>query len=576
MDKGDAVPPDATDVAEAREVPGRTERAPAEERRRGERLRKIFFARVHGRHAAYRAMVLNISRPGALITITDPAFEISTHEADLGLAGLRVASHFGEGLRLELLEPALTIAADVVRLSEGQQGEEYVFWLGCQFDEPLTDEECRLLGVPVSVVAPEPAAPAAETAGDAEPVSPVEGAVMAGVAAGAVDPSQPVVIVQGMPVAGPQRRREDRQAARVTITPGGKTMSMHDLLGLSVERRASDIHLKAGSPVRIRVDGKLKDAGSRKLSAKDARALVRELLTPEQFDRFVEAGDLDLAYSLPGRARFRVNVLRTKREMGMAIRRIPEEVPDAAELGLAPVCTRLAEAPRGLVLVTGPTGSGKSTTLASMIQHVNRTRACHIVTMEDPIEFIHTEDQAHITQREIGCDTDDFASALKRAMRQDPDVILVGEMRDLETMQLAVTAAETGHLVFATLHTHSAVLTVDRIVDVFPPAQQRQIRMQLADALNGIVCQTLVPRLGSGVVVAQEILVASPGVRALIRDGKAPQLANMMQTGAREGMQTLEDALNDLVARGLIAPETALAKANHPKRIERGGKRLER
>ncbi|MHC4819723.1 MAG: PilT/PilU family type 4a pilus ATPase, partial [Planctomycetota bacterium] len=451
MDQGDAVTPDATDVAEPQEAPAEPERAPAEERRRGERLHKIHYARVHGRHSAYRAMVLNISRRGALITITDPTFEISTHEADLGLAGLRVASHFGEGLRLELLDPALTIAAEVVRLSEGKQADEYVFWLGCQFEEPLSDEECEILGVPVSVVAPPPSA---EDAG--QPVAAtLEGGVVAGVA-GSVDPSQPVVIVQGVPLsAAQQRRREDRQAARVTITSGGKTMSMHDLLNLSVERRASDLHLKAGSPVRIRVDGKLRDAGNRKLTPEDARSLVRDLLTPEQYDRFTESGDLDLAYSLPGRARFRVNVLRTQREMGLAIRRIPEEVPDAAQLGLAPVCTRLADAPRGLVLVTGPTGSGKSTTLASMIQHVNRTRACHIVTMEDPIEFIHTESQAHITQREIGCDTDDFASALKRAMRQDPDVILVGEMRDLETMQLAVTAAETGHLVFATLHTHS-------------------------------------------------------------------------------------------------------------------------
>jgi len=571
MDQGDALTPDATDVAEPQTTPADAERAPADERRRGERLQKVLYARAHGRHSAYRAMVLNISYRGALVTITDPDFEISAHEADLGLAGLRVASHFGEGLRLELLEPRLTLPAEVVRLSEAKQGGEYVFWLGCQFEEPLSDEECAALGVPVSVVAPPPEADVTEAA-----PAVVGGGIVAGVA-GSVDPSQPVVIVQGMPLtAAQQRRREDRAPARVSITAGGQTMNMHDLLELAVKRRASDLHLKAGSPVRIRVDGKLKDAGNRKLTGDDARALVRELLTPEQFDRFSESGDLDLAYSLPGQARFRVNVLRTKREMGLAIRRIPENVPDAAQLGLAPICSRLADAPRGLVLVTGPTGSGKSTTLASMIQHVNRTRACHIVTMEDPIEFIHTEEQAHITQREIGCDTNDFASALKRAMRQDPDVILVGEMRDLETMQLAVTAAETGHLVFATLHTHSAVLTVDRIVDVFPPTQQRQIRMQLADALKGIICQTLVPRHGSGVVVAQEILIATPGVRALIRDGKAPQLANMMQTGAKDGMQTLEDALNDLVARNLIAPETALAKANHPKRIERAGKVLNR
>ncbi|MHC4550689.1 MAG: PilT/PilU family type 4a pilus ATPase [Planctomycetota bacterium] len=536
-------------------------RGPAGERREADRLQKVFFATVHGRHGAYRAMVLNISRRGALVTVVDPSFEISQQQSDVGLAGLRIASHFGGGLRLELLDVPVSAAADVVRLTEGRKDDEYVFWLGCRFQRELSGEECELLGLPVSEVVP-PEAQAATLVGAQ--------------LQGGGHPGQVVVVQGGSLDAAKLRRRDDRRPARVRIAAKGPTLNVHDLLELAVERRASDLHVKAGSPVRLRVHGEILEAGDRRLGAEDARALVQELLTPEQFDHFEETGDLDLAYALEGKARFRVNVLRSRREMGLAIRRIPEEVPTAAQLGLAPACMRLAEKPRGLVLVTGPTGSGKSTTLASMIQHVDRTRACHIITMEDPIEFIHTEHKAHITQREIGYDTGDFASALKRAMRQDPDVILVGEMRDLETMALAVTAAETGHLVFATLHTHSAVLTVDRIVDVFPPAQQRQIRMQLADALLGIICQTLLPRVGGGVVVAQEILVASPGVRALIREGKAPQMANMMQTGAKAGMQTLEDSLNDLIARRLIRYEAALAKANHPNLIEKAGKQLQR
>jgi twitching motility protein PilT len=264
--------------------------------------------------------------------------------------------------------------------------------------------------------------------------------------------------------------------------------------------------------------------------------------------------------------------MRTRLVFGVFARRIPDEVPTVEELGLAAACSDLAARPRGLVLVTGPTGSGKSTTLAAMINHINKTRPCHIVTMEDPIEFVHTEAQAHISQREIGRDTKDFASALKRALRQDPDVILVGEMRDLETISLAVTAAETGHLVFATLHTTSAILSVDRIVDVFPPVQQRQIRMQLADALQGIISQILLPRKTGGVVVAQEVLTVNSGVRALIREGKTPQIGNQMQTGAKDGMQTLEDCLNDLVARGTIAQDVAVQKANHPQSIVPGGR----
>jgi twitching motility protein PilT len=263
-----------------------------------------------------------------------------------------------------------------------------------------------------------------------------------------------------------------------------------------------------------------------------------------------------------------VNLLKTRASTGMAIRRIPEEVPTIHSLHLSPTCRKLAERRRGLVLVTGPTGSGKSTTLAALLDHVNRTRPCHILTMEDPIEFIHREIKAHVTQREVGRDTEEFATALKRALRQDPDVIMVGEMRDLETIGLAVTAAETGHLVFATLHTSSAALTIDRIVDVFPPVQQRQIRMQLADSLQGVIAQVLVPRVGGGVTVAQEVLVATDAVRALIREGKTPQLDNVLQTGSKYGMQTLEDSLNNLIGINAVTVETALTFANVRKRIK--------
>jgi twitching motility protein PilT len=348
-------------------------------------------------------------------------------------------------------------------------------------------------------------------------------------------------------------------------------MSIEELLRLSVERDATDLHIKAGSPPRLRIAGELLSLGEECLSAHGALEMARNLLTPEQFERYEKHGDLDAAHTMPGYARFRVNVLRTRDSTGMAIRRIPEEVPTIHSLHLSPSCRILSERRRGLVLVTGPTGSGKSTTLAAMVDHVNRSRRCHILTMEDPIEFVHREISAHVTQREVGRDTEEFSKALKRALRQDPDVIMVGEMRDLDTIALAVTAAETGHLVFATLHTPSAPLTIDRIVDVFPSVQQRQIRMQLADSLQGVISQVLVPRVGGGVTVAQEILVATDAVRALIREGKTPQLGNVLQTGAKYGMQTLEDSLNNLIAINSITVQTALDFANVRKRIKQPG-----
>ena len=274
--------------------------------------------------------------------------------------------------------------------------------------------------------------------------------------------------------------------------------------------------------------------------------MALDLMTREQAAHFEREGDVELASTIENVGRFRVNVLRQRGTSGLVIRCIPDKVPTIADLNLNSLSETLAERPRGLVLVTGPTGSGKSTTLAALVNHINHTRACHIITMEDPIEYLHTDVEAHITQREIGRDAKDFTQALKRALRQDPDVIMVGEMRDLETISLALTAAETGHLVFGTLHTSSAVMTPGRIVDVFPSDQQTQIRLQLADSLQGIMAQMLLPRCDgvSGMVVAQEVLVATEAIRALIRERKTPQIANMMQTGGKAGMRTLESSLN--------------------------------
>jgi twitching motility protein PilT len=348
---------------------------------------------------------------------------------------------------------------------------------------------------------------------------------------------------------------------------------IREFLNLMVQRGASDLHIKVGSPPGLRVDGRMEPVGRDALSPDGTEALVRDVLTEAQFEQFVEEGDLDVAYTLPEISRFRVNTLIQRGSMGMVIRRIPEKVPTLAELNFPEVLSDLAEKPNGLVLVTGPTGSGKSTTLAAMVHHINTTRQGHIVTMEDPIEFVHQDQRCWVTQREIGTDCRSFSGALKRALRQDPDVIMVGEMRDLETISLAITAAETGHLVFATLHTTSAAQTISRIVDVFSADQQQQIRLQLADALQGIISQTLLPRRNGGRVAAMEILLAQDGVRAQIRENKTPELHNFMQTGGKAGMQTLEAALNDLVARRVVDYGVAVAKANFPSQVQDPKKR---
>ena len=337
-----------------------------------------------------------------------------------------------------------------------------------------------------------------------------------------------------------------------------------------VKAGASDLHIKAGSPPGFRIDGEIRPQTQYGVLGPDATtALCKELMTPEQWQRFEQEKDIDFSHAVAGLARFRVNALHQRTSTGLVVRQIPDEIPDHKRLGLPQICIDLASKPRGLVLVTGPTGSGKSTTLAAMINYINENESGHILTMEDPLEFVHPDKQCFVTQRQIGQDCNSFREGLRRALRQDPDVILIGEMRDLETISMAISAAETGHLVFGTLHTTTAISTVDRIIDVFPTDAQQQVRVQLASTLQGVISQTLVPKLGGGRVAAREILVATDAVRSLIREAKSAQILNLMQTGRSHGMTTLEDELMRLCGEGLITPEDAVSKANRPEDVKK-------
>jgi len=351
----------------------------------------------------------------------------------------------------------------------------------------------------------------------------------------------------------------DNPAAGATSVP--LELEMVRLLTLAHQRGASDLHIKVGNHPIVRVNGRLARADDLPvLDTAAARALIESIMTEEQRATFRERLELDFAYSIARVSRFRVNVYQQRGSIGAAIRAIPMGVPDLETLGLPQVVKRLCALPRGLVLVTGPTGSGKSTTLAAMINHINQTRSEHIVTIEDPIEYLHRDQQSVINQREVGMDTLSFADALRHVLRQDPDVILIGEMRDLETISTAVTAAETGHLVFATLHTQSAPATVDRIIDVFPSHQQAQIRTQLAAVLEGVLSQTLAPRAdGKGRVAAIEVMIATGAVRNLIREGKTHQIPTLILSGSRDGMQTLNQSLRALVDQRIITYDDAAA-----------------
>ena len=341
-------------------------------------------------------------------------------------------------------------------------------------------------------------------------------------------------------------------------------MDITELLAFSAKQGASDLHLSAGLPPMIRVDGDVRRINLPALEHKQVHALIYDIMNDKQRKDFEEFLETDFSFEVPGVARFRVNAFNQNRGAGAVFRTIPSKVLTMEELGMGEVFRKIADVPRGLVLVTGPTGSGKSTTLAAMLDYLNNTKYHHILTIEDPIEFVHTSKKCLVNQREVHRDTLGFSEALRSALREDPDIILVGEMRDLETIRLALTAAETGHLVFGTLHTTSAAKTIDRVVDVFPAEEKSMVRSMLSESLQAVVSQTLLKKIGGGRVAAHEIMLGTPAIRNLIREDKVAQMYSAIQTGGSLGMQTLDACLKGLLAKGLIAREAAREKAKTP------------
>ena len=341
-------------------------------------------------------------------------------------------------------------------------------------------------------------------------------------------------------------------------------MNFKEIVHTAAERGASDLHMTVGLPPIYRIDGDLINACDVPLCEEDVADAVRLLANEKQLETLKSTGEVDFAVTFDGEIRMRCNAFYQQGHTALALRMLPLVIPTMKSLGLGQIFVEQAEKPRGLVLLTGPTGSGKSSTLAAMLDHINHHRRRHIITLENPIEFLYTPDKCIINQREVGDDTESFAAGLRAALRQDPDVILVGEMRDLETISTAITAAETGHLVFGTLHTKGAANTIDRIIDVFPPEQQEQIRIQLADVLECAIAKALLPKIGGGRAAAYEILVATPAVRSLIRQNKSFQITSAMQTGRRQGMQLLDDALTELVRTHQVTLDSAMSVANDP------------
>jgi twitching motility protein PilT len=380
----------------------------------------------------------------------------------------------------------------------------------------------------------------------------------------------------GTPQSAPQAAPYGTPQSAPTQPAGGAWQTdpdeaphLDELLRLMLERGGSDLHIAVGSPPGIRQRGDLLPIDTMPpMSPRGTQEMIYSVLSEEQRKRYENELELDFAYSIPGVSRFRANVFQQRNSIGAVFRVIPIDIPTMEELGLPKVCTYLAERPRGLVLVTGPTGSGKSTTLAAMIDHINSTRPLHIITLEDPIEFMHRNKMSYVNQREIGEDTHSFAGALRRVLRQDPDVILVGEMRDLETISAAITAAETGHLVLATLHTTGAPETIDRIIDVFPPHQQQQVRMQVSNSLQGVLSQTLLRSTdGRGRHMAMEIMLGVPAISNLIREGKTHQMETIIQGSGSLGMQTLDQSLKVLLNSGKVSFEEAIGKAKSPREL---------
>lgn len=347
-------------------------------------------------------------------------------------------------------------------------------------------------------------------------------------------------------------------------------MDLIELLCTGVERNASDIHLTVGIPPTYRIDGALVSLVENKLTPEDTLYLVNQALDEKRLSKLEEVGEVDFSYSIPTIGRFRVNAFKQRGSYAMVLRIIPLEIPLMNELGLPTILNELSKLPRGLILVTGPTGSGKTTTLASIINKINSERRCHIITLEDPLEYLHKHKKSIVNQREVGSDTLNFANGLRGALREDPDVILVGEMRDLETISTAITAAETGHLVLSTLHTNGAAKTIDRIVDVFPPYQQQQIRVQLASVIEAVISQQLLLKAsGKGRIGAYEVMTATPAIRNLIREGKTHQIDTSIQTSAALGMNTMDTSLINLYKRGEITKEIAISRAYNMDEIKK-------
>ncbi|WP_415886688.1 type IV pilus twitching motility protein PilT [Neptuniibacter sp. QD37_6] len=344
-------------------------------------------------------------------------------------------------------------------------------------------------------------------------------------------------------------------------------MDITELLSFTVQQGASDLHISAGMPPIIRVDGDVRRIKLPSLDHKQVHTLIYDIMNDKQRKEYEDVLETDFSFEVPGLARFRVNAFNQNRGAGAVFRTIPSKVLTLDDLDMGKVFKDLSEKPRGLVLVTGPTGSGKSTTLAAMIDYVNDSRADHILTIEDPIEFVHESKKCLVNQREVHRDTHSFANALRSALREDPDIILVGEMRDLETIRLALTAAETGHLVFGTLHTTSAAKTIDRVIDVFPAAEKDMVRSMLSESLMGVISQTLLKKPKGGRVAAHEIMIGTPAIRNLIREDKVAQMYSAIQTGASFGMKTLDQSLQELLHKGLITRETARERAANPQQF---------
>ena len=474
--------------------------------------------------------------------VSEPAFDPGALDTGALLAPEEAVTDVGSGLPMSLTIAAEEAATVDVESEPPPPSFDY---------QAFMDQSAGAEAAPEQVGTVSEAAPLDEFGfGDADPQP------------AAADHSTPEAMVELA-----DSEAEEAAYSRVTTEPtlGGEDIVLVDLLLHMLQMGASDLHITAGARPAIRVNGELFQMDDFPvLTPPVIQRVMYAAITQRQRETFEQELELDFAYSVPGRARFRVNMYRQRDAVGAAFRIIPFEIKKLEDLGVPQTVANFAALPRGFVLVTGPTGSGKSTTLASLLDLANRTRKEHIMTCEDPIEFLHRHQNCLVNQREVGEDTHSFQNALKHVLRQDPDIILVGEMRDLETIGVALTAAETGHLVYATLHTQDAAQTIDRVIDVFPPHQQQQVRAQLAQAIQGVVCQTLARTAdGKGRVVACEVMVATPAIRNLIREGKTHQIYSAMQAGAKHGMQTMDQHLADLVNKGRITYETGVEKCHH-------------